>query len=482
MENVEIHTESALLPQLWQHQKDAISRAGDRFALFFDPGCGKTRTAIELYKKSRKPYVKGGKALIFAPLNVCRNWQNELEQYLQLPFSTYLVAGQTKQNKLAVLNQFRDSPVTDHMFLICNTESLRGAEYRSLLYTCGASFVIADESHNFKSYNSLQTKGLIGVAASLKPAQLYLLTGTPAPQGEMDLWSTFYLLGKTKDGFFLWRRKHFYDKNESRRGTKSYWPDYQITNASKTTLHTLLASCSATAKKDEVLDLPELLRTNMYAELSKEQKRHYETMHEYLFAVDEEGNELNAANFLSRSLRLQQITAGFLGDVSVKDNPRLKVLSDAIEKIGKESFLVWTVFQATYDQISDLLTSKGITHDRLTGKENVLSRQCAMENFQAGKIQALICHPKAGGVGVNLTAASYSVHYTRTYSLTDDLQAEARNYRGGSEIHKRITRIDIITPDTIDEEIQEALRQKRSIQDFILGIKEKHNGHIRTAA
>ena len=58
----------------------------------------------------------------------------------------------------------------------------------------------------------------------------------------------------------------------------------------------------------------------------------------------------------------------------------------------------------------------------------------------------------------------------------DDLQAEARNYRGGSERHERITRIDIVTPDTIDEDIMEALRAKRSVQDFILGLKRKH-GH-----
>ena len=83
---------------------------------------------------------------------------------------------------------------------------------------------------------------------------------------------------------------------------------------------------------------------------------------------------------------------------------------------------------------------------------------------------------------MNLTAASYSIHYTRSFSLVDDLQCEARNYRGGSERHESITRIDIVTPDTIDEEIITALREKKTVQDFIMSIKERNGTHTRNAA
>ena len=76
---------------LWHHQKEAIARAGERFALFFDPGTGKTRTAIEIYK-SQKTCTGNTKAIIIAPLNVCRNWEVELKKYLGGPFVHYLVA------------------------------------------------------------------------------------------------------------------------------------------------------------------------------------------------------------------------------------------------------------------------------------------------------------------------------------------------------------------------------------------------------
>lgn len=484
------------LPELWTHQKAAIAAAGNRYALFFDPGCGKTRTAIEIYKKHLIPSLKADEiltpinsgivynaycnAIIFAPLNVCRNWEQEIEKYLQIPFRVFISAGQTKPAKLKILKAFNESPLDKHNFLICNTESLRSKEYRALIIKSQATFIIADESHQFKSPTSLQTKGLFEVVKALKPTNLYLLTGTPAPQGEIDLWTTFALLGKTEYNFFFWRKKYFADKNERRRGYPNYWPDYRITQASRQYFQQLLAECSMTAKKDEVLDLPELLRTNIYAELTGPQRKHYDTMREFLFAIDSEGNELNASNLLSRTLRLQQILAGFLGDVPIQDNPRLKALDDAIIKTNGEQFIIWTIFKATYRQLSAILDKLEIPYGLLTGEQSAEERHETMGRFQAGELRALIAHPKAGGVGVNLTAASYSIHYTRNYSLVDDLQAEARNYRGGSEIHKRITRIDIITPETIDEEIVSALREKKSVQDFILGLR-KQNKHREAA-
>lgn len=483
LENIQPPPSASTLPPLWSHQEEALRRAGNKFALFFDPGTGKTRTAIELWKRSVMP----SKTIIFAPLNVVRNWENELKLYLQGNFTVHIVSGQSKAKKLQILENFVkaneecESPVVHGkfpvpQFLICNIETLRSREYQSLLSKSSAKFIIIDESHNFKSPSSEQTKGLLGVVSKLKPKHLYLLTGTPCPQGEIDLYTTFLLLEKTNENFFVWRKRHFDDKNERRRGMNNYWPEYVIRPVAKQYFQELLQECSLSAKKDKVLDLPELIRTNLYSEMSPEQRKCYESMTEYLFAIDKDGNELNAANMLTRTLRLQQILAGFLGDVPIKGNARLEALGDAIDLARDEQFIIWTIFKATYGQIGKYLSDRNISFAMLTGEQDAQERYYNMEDFQKGNIRALIAHPKAGGIGVNLTAASVSVHYTRSFSLTDDLQCEARNYRGGSERHARITRIDIITPHTIDEDIAAALKSKKSVQDFILGLKEKHNG------
>lgn len=466
-DNIETFTQP-----LWSHQRKALLEAKNYHALFFDPGCGKSRTAIELYNR-----IQGfPKILIVAPLNVCRNWLNELEKFLAVKYEARVAAGQTKAKKLAAIAEFCNSDTEDKgitQVLIVNTESFRAKEYKAAIACSNAKFVIVDESHNFKGPASQQTKGLMEVLEVLNPRHLYLLTGTPAPQGELDLWSTFKLLKVTQENYFVWRKRYFEDKNIRRLNTKGYFPDWVIRPSAKEEFRKLLESCSITARKNEVLDLPPLLQTNVYCELSPEQRKHYDTMEEFLFAVDDEGNELNAANVLSRTLRLQQIIAGIIGDGFIKDNPRLKALEYAIEQTNGEQFIIWTIFRPTYKQLGEFLDERGITFGMLTGEQSAEERNQTMQAFQAGKIRALIANPKAGGVGVNLTAASYAIYYTKGYNLVDDDQSQARNYRGGSEIHKRITRIDIIAEDTIDEEIADALRRKAAVQDFILGLKKR---------
>lgn len=457
------------LPPLWSHQQKALEIAGNFFALFFDTGTGKTRTALELYNKR---CWKEGKTIIVTPLNVCRNWENEINTYVDGEFvAIYHCSGTSKTKKLKAIEEFTYCK-GKHSFLIVNTECFRSADIKKPLTQTGCCFFIIDEFHNFKTPNSQQTKGLFDVLSKLRPLYLYLLTGTPAPQGEIDLWTTFLLMGKTDLNFFLWRKKWFDDKNERRRGTKGYYPEFRVRDSSKLEFRRLLSECSLTANKNEVLDLPELLRTNVYAEMSKEQAQHYNSMKEHLFAADKDGVEVTASNVLARTLRLQQILAGFLDRTPIPSG-RLDALKYAIEQTQGEQFIIWTIFQPTYMQIIDLLMKEDIKFGLLTGEQPQHQRDHWMKEFQAGRIRALIAHPRAGGVGVNLTAASYSIHYTKNFNLVDDMQCEARNYRGGSERHDRITRIDIVTQGTIDEDITFALRNKKSVQDFILGLKEK---------
>ena len=456
---------------LWAHQREALQRAeqaSGRYAFHFDPGCGKSRPVLELFNRS-----KFNNALIFAPLNVCRNWENEISKFCKTK-NVYIVAGQTKAKKLKIINEARCD--TNARILIANIESLRSDEYIDALLPCEFQFIIADEFHNFKSPKSLQTKGLFRLLVASTPAHFYTLTGTPAPQGEIDLWTTFYTLGITELPFFVWRKKYFDDKNAYRKGQRGYFPNFTVRASRKDIFQKQLSSCSSYANKNEVLDLPELLHTNIYCELAKPQRGHYESMYDLLFARDEDGNELSASTILARTVRLQQIVAGFLGNTPIESN-RLSALDAAIELTGAPTgskgpqFIIWTIFAATYWQIAAHLKSLDISFGMLTGEIDASTRHQTIQDFQAGNIRALIAHPKAGGVGVNLTAASFSIHYLKDFNLVNDLQCEARNYRAGSEIHKRITRIDIIAQDTIDEQISTALRAKKSVQDFILGIK-----------
>jgi SNF2 family DNA or RNA helicase len=80
----------------------------------------------------------------------------------------------------------------------------------------------------------------------------------------------------------------------------------------------------------------------------------------------------------------------------------------------------------------------------------------------------MIANQAAGGIGVNMVAASYSIYYSKNFSYGDDAQSESRNHRGGSERHEKITRIDLVCPQTIDELVNEALKAKKNIGELIL--------------
>jgi SNF2 family DNA or RNA helicase len=69
--------------------------------------------------------------------------------------------------------------------------------------------------------------------------------------------------------------------------------------------------------------------------------------------------------------------------------------------------------------------------------------------------------------------SSYSIFYSKNFSLEQDLQAESRNYRGGSEVYESVTRIDLVAPETIDELILQALAEKQNIAEQVLGWGEK---------
>ena len=111
----------------------------------------------------------------------------------------------------------------------------------------------------------------------------------------------------------------------------------------------------------------------------------------------------------------------------------------------------------------------GIEYTMLTGEQNLEGKREAMDRFNNDEnIRVIIANRRAGGIGINLIAADYSIVYSRNFSLEEELQSEARNYRGGSQIHKRIVKIDLCANDTIDERVVEALSKKQNISDTII--------------
>jgi SNF2 family DNA or RNA helicase len=148
----------------------------------------------------------------------------------------------------------------------------------------------------------------------------------------------------------------------------------------------------------------------------------------------------------------------------------MEALSELLSELTPHSkVLVWSVWRENYAQIRAVCERLGLKFVEVNGAVSERDRVAAVEAFNTDPtIRVFSGHPGSAGIGINLVSASYSIFYSRNFSLEQSLQAEARNHRGGSEIHEKITRIDLVCEGTIDELITEKLNTKQAISDTLL--------------
>lgn len=472
-------------PALWSHQQKALDLAknAEYFAFFFDVGTGKTRTTIETLKHR---YAEAGAILptfIFCPPVVITNWKNELLKYSDIsPDKIICLTGPGKKR----LELMQNAPADSIFVTNYETLSVKFFLEEAKKKLSGIGVIVADELHKIKSYNTNRSKALHALApwASYR----YGLTGTPVLNSLEDLFSQFLFLDTGErfgKNYFSFRAKFFYDKNAG-MPSHLHFPDWQVRPGSDKLMLSSISNCTMSAKKSECLDLPPLVKKTVFVELGPEQKKLYQQMKQDLIATIDANQEKRhsiAETALTKALRLQQIVSGHIrlaaqnGEeeltVSIKDNPRKEALKQLLESIClSEKVIVWSVFRDNYQDIREVCESLKLKYVELHGEVKQSDRDENIAQFNNNPdVRVLIGHPGSGGIGVNLIASSTAIFYSRSFSLEHDIQAEGRNYRGGSEQHEKITRIDLVAKDTIDEVVLSALNSKTELSEKVLRSK-----------
>ena len=453
---------------------DAIERAKDLngYALFFDMGAGKTCTAINILRHKCYNENRLLKTLVLCPPVVRENWRREFLTHSTIPGDKIHVLDGSSKKRLEKFQQ------NDGIF-ITNYESLIMKDLFKAFHNWRPEMLIADESHKLKSPKSKRTKAAISLADVSK--YKLLLTGTPILNTGMDIWSQFRILdgGQTFDkNFYAFRAKWFVDKNAG-MPRQQYFPKWVPIPGMEESFNKKIYQKASRVLKKDCLELPPLVRERVEVEMSPEQMRMYKAM-EKDFIAYLDGKACVASIALTKVLRLQQIVSGFFTDDAGENhcfetNPRLNALKDILEGISSDhKIVVWATFRASYGPISNICDRLGIEYVTLYGGMSDKERQKAIDSFQGDKkVRVVIANQAAGGTGVGLTSASYSVYFSRSFNLEHDSQSEARNYRGGSEIHEKVTRIDLVAPGTIDETILDALSRKENIANNILKLRER---------
>ena len=478
--------------QLWDHQKNVIQKSWDKpaYAYFMEQGTGKTPTAViqlrNLFQKHGRPL----KTLIVCPAIVIDNWAREIEQWAPLCSKFVQPLTGSCKERIALL----DTP-GKHIFITNyeafdmpelfwkpvfkldkKTEKMVQTEERPLVDR-GFEVLIADESHRLKNPTAKRTKLSFKIAD--KTAYRRILTGTPILQSPMDIWSQFRLLdggASFGDNYYAFRNQWFVDKNAG-MPSQRHFPNWQLKESAAADLHRLIYNKATRVEKKDCLDLPPLVMQQLYVELSREQRKHYEEMKRD-FITYLGSSACTASIAITKALRMAQIVSGFLpvetenGAAKVQFNncERLTALKDLLEDYCESGkVIVWAVFHQNYEQIAYVCRKLGLDCAMLTGQQNQKEKEKSVNDFTKGSLPVLIANPGAGGTGVNLTQAPVSIWYSRNFNLEHRLQALARNHRGGSEMHEKITCIDLVARDSLDVHILQALENKENIAQAILG-------------
>lgn len=476
---------------LWDHQRKAIERAigTNHLGIFFDIGTGKTRTAIDIVRQICAREQRLCRILILAPKIVLTNWQREFQKYSKIhPRDVVVLLGSEKARVKTLTEQVSEQgSLMRPKILITNYEAMDMESLVSMIKDWTPEIMISDEAHKLKNPESKRAKQVIKLADMAR--YKYALTGTPILNSAMDIFNLFRFLdgGETfGKNFYVFRSTWFEDQNAAWSGRQGHYPKYAPRHNTYQEFSTKVARSSVQAKKSECLTLPPFVRQEVFVELSVEQKKLYKEMRdEYIAYVEglESGDTPRAVVAqlaVTKALRLQQIVTGYAktddGSVhKIKDNPRLKALEELLEELSPDhKIIVWSVFHENYTDIAAVCKKLKLDYGELHGKIGQKDREEAIRRFDDDpKCRVLIANQAAGGVGINLVSSDVSIFYSKNFSLEQDLQAEGRNFRGGSEIHQKVTRIDIVAEGTIDDLIAQALQSKQEISSLILDWKNQ---------
>ena len=453
------------------------------FAMFMEMGTGKTRTMIEILRRRYGVQKRVMRTLILAPKIVLRNWKHEFSIFSKINPKDIIILDKSGKRRAKDLYDavFDGSSLSKGKIVITNYEAMEMESLVQCLTDWSPEILVCDEAHRLKSHESVRAK----IVAKLSDLALhvYLLTGTPILNGATDVFNQYRILdgGETfGNNFFAFRNRYFQDENSQWSGKPGHFHKWVARPETYEHLHKLMYKKAIRAVKSECLDLPPMVRQTIDVELSPEQTKMYKEMaKEFVTYVRDEQAKGTAAAVvaqlaITKMLRLQQIVSGFAKDTEGNHHrlpcPRLQVLAEQLREITPtHKVIVWAIFKENYAMITELLTSMKIGFAELHGGVPHKDREEMVRKFRKDEnIRVMVANQGAGGIGINLTEASYSLYFSRGPSLEQDLQSEARNYRGGSEIHKSVTRIDLIAPDTTDELIALALSKKQDIATQIL--------------
>jgi SNF2 family DNA or RNA helicase len=429
-----------------------------------DMGLGKTLQVITtLLKFKQEGLLKKQKALVILPTTLLTNWEKEIIKFApELDVQVY----HGSNRKLNV--KAHDIILTTYGIARSETTELSKIRWQ---------VIILDEAQNIKNPQTGQTKAIKKLKGNIKIA----MTGTPVENRLSEYWSIFDFINKG----YLFGLKKFKDKFA--RPIELDRDKHTLDQFRKITSPFILRRLKT--DKTIIQDLPDKIETNQFCHLTKKQAALYQNVVNNMLQQVEEKEAIERRGLILKLLTgLKQICNHpsqylKLSDIKADESGKTELLLDLLRQIfnANQKVIIFTQYRQMGDLLMKLIREElNVDVPFLHGGVSRKNRDLMVDNFQEKPyVKAMLISLKAGGTGLNLTAASNVIHYDLWWNPAVEAQATDRAYRIGQKQNVQVHRF--ITEKTFEEKIDKLIQSKKELANLAVASGENWLGDMTNA-
>ncbi len=408
-----------------------------------DMGLGKTLQSLAIILK----HAADGPSLVVAPTSVSTNWQTEVHRFTPT-LNIVTLPTKDRDKAIAKLGRF-DLLITTYTLLQQETNLLANVKWQT---------IILDEAQAIKNSATKRSRAAMALQARFK----LITTGTPIENHLGELWNLFHFINPGLLGSIGTFNERFaipierYHDREARLKLKKLIRPFILRRI-----------------KSQVLDeLPPRTEITLDVEMNNEEIHFYEALRQNALELLENSKERKGRHLqiLTEIMKLRQACCNpRLIDPSLEiPSAKLEVFASVVEELigGRHKALVFSQFIGHLKIIREYLDSKNITYQYLDGSTGAKQRQQRIEAFQSGEGDLFLISLKAGGLGLNLTAADYVIHMDPWWNPAIEDQASDRAHRIGQT--RPVTIYRLVCKNSIEEKIVKLHEEKRDLAGSLL--------------
>ncbi len=416
-------------------------------AILLEMGLGKSVITLNAINDLLFDSFEIIKVLVIAPLRVARDtWTAEIAKWEHLKnIRTSVAIGTEKQR--------RDALLADADIYLINRENVKWLVKN---FRFDFDMVVIDELSSFKDHGSQRFKALRKVRPNVK--RIVGLTGTPAPNGLMDLWAEIGILDMGQRlGRFIGGYRERYFMPDKRNQTTIF--SYKLREGAEEAIYEKISDICISMKSLDYLKMPECVINNLEVEMSANEAKLYQKLKKDMILPFNEG-DIDAKSSVGLSNKLLQMANGAvydeIGNAKYIHDRKLDALEDLVEAANGKPVLIAYWFKHDIQRICERFSAV-----KLDTSEDI-------SKWNAGEISIAIIHPASAGHGLNLqVGGSTLIWFGLTWSLELYQQTNARLWRQGQK--NTVVIHHIITKGTIDEDVLKALVSKEDTQEALIG-------------